>query len=331
MQHRIISFLLLLSAATQVYGQSEAEINAEIEICKTDTLKINTFSLNLDLMFYITHKEMQEYPDLKFVNTAQTHYVLKDTEFGFYFRQILDRLDDGDLYYYHYVSLYSAIFKYKPKPEKNAFLRFLRPQPLFIFQNNSGRGLSERFQAGLFFYPVRHFRPNININFGLGLLRDWSSWEVNNSAKIEKAPFEIKEKILFINSHTQLRDNRYMDFSEWRPTLSLNFSYQMNDAVKLALFSSYQQSLASPFNETIKTAYPEFGKVYPYVYTHLSVEAKVYKGMALKSSFLIDYENNNLAIYDSSWEYRIIFGVTWNFSGKNYLPLIFQKSNKKNI
>ena len=105
----------------------------------------------------------------------------------------------------------------------------------------------------------------------------------------------------------------------------------MNGAVKIALFTSYQQSLVSPFNETIKTAYPEFGKVYPYVYTHLSVVAKVYKGVALKSSFLIDYENNNLAIYDSSWEYRIIFGVTWIFSGKNYLPLTYQKSKKKMI
>ena len=26
-------------------------------------------------------------------------------------------------------------------------------------------------------------------------------------------------------------------------------------------------------------------------------------------AFLIDYENNNLAIYDSSWKYSIIFGV----------------------
>ena len=319
MQHRFIFFLLMLSVATKGYGQSKAETG------KTDTMKINTFSVDLDLMFYITHKEMNKYPDLKFVNMAQTHYVLNDTEFGFYFRQILDRLDDGDIYYYHYVNLYSGIFKYKPVQEKNAFLRFLRPEPMFIFQNNSGRGLTKRFQTGLFFFPVRHFRPNVKINFGLGLLRDWSSWDVNNSAKIEDAPPDIKDKILFINSHTKLRENRYMDFPEWRPSLFLNLSYQMNDAVKLTLFTSYQQSLVSPFNETIKTAYPELSKVYPYFYTHLSIGAKVYKGLAIKASLLIDYENNNLAIYDSSWEYSIIFGVTWNFLGKKSFPLTYQK------
>jgi hypothetical protein len=120
-----------------------------------------------------------------------------------------------------------------------------------------------------------------------------------------------------------------MDFSEWRPSLFLNIGYQMNDVLNLTLFTSYQQSLVSPFNETVKTAYPELSKVYPYIYTHLSIGAKVYKGLAIKSSFLIDYENNNLAIYDSSWGYSIIFGVTWNFLGKNSMPLIYQKKKVK--
>ena len=319
MQHRVIFFLLILSISVNGFGQSEAETGG------TDTLEIKTFSIDLDLMFYLTHKEMNSYPDLKFVNMVHTYYVLKDTELGLYCRQILDRLDNGDISYYHYVNLYSGIFKYKPAPEKNAFLRFLRPEPMFIFQNNSERGLSKRFQAGLFVFPVRYFRPNVKINLGAGLLRDWSSWDVNNSAKIENSSPEIKDKILFINSHTKLRENRYMDFSEWRPALFLNLNYQMNDAVKLTLFSSYQQSLVSPFNETIKAAYPELNKVYPYLYSHLSVGIKVYKGLSIKTSFLIDYENNNLSIYDSSWEYSIISGVTWNFSGKKSLPLTYHK------
>ena len=323
MRCHILIFLLILRVSTAGYGQDETRTG------KTDTLNINTFTVDLDFLFYITHKEMYKYPDLKFVNLANAHYVLKDSELGFYFRQTLDRLDDGDVYYNHYINLFSGIHKYKPAPEKRAFLRYLRPEPMLIFQNNSGRGLSKRFQAGLFVFPVRYFRPNLKINFGLGLLRDWSSWEVNNSAKIEVSPPEIQDKIRFINSHTHLRKNLYMDFAEWRPSLMLNLSYQMNDIMNLTLFSSYQQSVVSPFNETIKAAYPELGKVYPYSYTHLSIGAKVYKGLAIKSSFLFDYENNNLAIYDSSWEYCIIFGVAWKFSSQKSLPHLYPK-NKRN-
>jgi hypothetical protein len=117
-----------------------------------------------------------------------------------------------------------------------------------------------------------------------------------------------------------------MDFSEWRPSIMINLSYQMSEALKLTLFTSYQQSVVSPFNEMIKIAYPELGKVYPYIYSNLSIGAKVYKGLALKTSILLDYENNNLSIYDSSWEYCIILGVTWNYSGKKSLPLTYQKN-----
>ena len=323
MRYCIIFFLLILSVTTKGYGQSEARSD------QIDTFKINTFAIDLDLLFYLTNKEMNKYSDLKFVNMAKTHYVLNYTELGFYFRQILDRLDDGDIYYNHYINLYAGVNKYKPASEKNAFLRFLRPEPMFVFQNNSGRGLSKRFQAGLFIFPVRYFRPNFKINFGLGLLHDWSSWEVNNSEKIEESAPEIKEKILFINDHTKLRKDLYMDFNEWRPSLILNLNYHINDALKLSLYSSYQQSVVSPFNKTIKTAYPELGKVYPYSYTNMSVVAKVYKGLALKASFLFDYENNNLSIYDSSWEYCLIIGVTWNFSGKKSFPLFYPKKQAK--
>ena len=309
----------MLIAASKGYGQND------VQAIQIDTLKIHTFSIDLDLLFCLTHKEMNQYPDLKFVNAAQVHYVLKDTEFGLYFRQVLDRLDDGYLYYNHYLNFYSGIFKYKSTEGKSSLIRFLRPEPVFIFQNNSGRGLSKRFQAGLFVYPLRHLRPNFKINFGVGCLRDWSSWEVNDGDKIEASPPAMKEKILFINSHSKLRKNLYMDFSEWRPTLFLYLNYKINDVLQADLMSSYQQSLVSPFNKEVKAAYPELKKVYPYTYTRLSIETKVYKGLALKTSFVLDYENNNLSIYDSSWEYSIIFGVSWRFSGRNWLQVMYKK------
>jgi hypothetical protein len=315
-----IYFLLFIGLTIECWGQTESEANAGETI---DTLKINTLAINLDLMFNITHNQVSRYPDLKFVNVAQSRYVIKDTEIGFYFRQILDRLENGYLYYNHYLNLSAGMFKYRSLQDKSALLRILYPEPVFIFQNNSARGLSRRYQAGLFFYPVRHFRPDFKINFGLGLLRDWSSWEVNNSAKIEACLPEVRDKILFVNSHLKLRQDLYMDYSEWRPTLFLSFSYQMNNALSLSLFSSYQQSLVSPFNKEIKTAYPDLGKVYPYTYTNMSIGANVYKGLAVKASFIFDYENNNPAIYNSSWEYSLIFGVSWNFTGKKYLPLTF--------
>ena len=320
-RHYILSILLIFSLSINCWGQDESEVN---ESGKSDTLKINRLTANLDLLFYLSHKEMNQYPDLKAVNMAQVNYLLKDTEIGLYFRQILDRLDNGYLYYNHYLNLSADIFKYKPLHDKSALVRLLRPTPVFIFQNNSGRGLNKRFQTGLFFFPIRHLSSNLKINAGLGCLYDWSSWEVNNRDRIEVLPPANKEKILFINSHSNLRKDLYMDFSEWRPTLFLNLSYQMSDVISVSIFSSYQQSLVSPFKEEIKVVYPELKKVYPYTYSQLSIGAKVYKGLSVKCSFLLDYENNNLSIYSSSWEYSILLGVSWNFSSKETIPVIFK-------
>jgi len=273
--------------------------------------------MNLDLMFYINKKEFDERSDLTFVNGAQMSYLANATEYKLYFTQSLDRDTDGSLYNNHYLKLSSALNKYKPTPKKNAALRYLRPEFVFIFQNNSGRGLQKRFQPGVLFHPLRHQRPKFTIDIGLGCLYDWSSWEVNNLEKILKRPPELQEKILFVNSHSKLRKDSYFDYSEWRPTLFVTFTYQPNEIFKLSGMTSYQQSLVSPFNDEIKAAYPELGKVYPYTYSHWAFSAKIAKGFSLKTTLVIDYENNNISIQDSSWEYRISFGVSWNFPGAN--------------
>jgi len=322
MKHYIVLLLLTLCVVTQGYGQNKAAAD------KIDTLKINRLAINLDLMFYLTHQQMNRYPDLKVVNTAQFRYVHKETEFGLYFRQVLDRQDDGNLSYNHYLNLSAGILKYKSLHDKNALIRFLHPEPVFIFQNNSDRGLSKRFQTGLFLYPIRHFRPNFQINVGIGCLYDWSSWEVNDPDKIASSSAYLQEMILFVNSHSKLRDNLYMDFSEWRPTLFLYLTYDINNILSLSLMSSYQQSLVSPFSKEIQAVYPVLKKVYPYTYTNLAVSARIYKGLALKASVIVDYENNNLSMYDSSWEYNVIFGVAWTFLGENSLQLLYKGKRK---
>jgi len=160
---------------------------------------------------------------------------------------------------------------------------------------------------------VRYYTPKIKIGVGLGCLYDWSSWEVNDIDKINAAPPEWIDMIYFVNSHSKLRKNMYMDFSEFRPTLFLSVDYQVNDYLNFNVFLSHQQSLVSPFSDEIKAEYPVLKKIYPYHLSQWSVTAKVHKGLGVKSTFILDYENNNLSMYDSSWEYSILFGVTWSF------------------
>ena len=108
----------------------------------------------------------------------------------------------------------------------------------------------------------------------------------------------------------------YQHHDEFRPMLLLNMNFKASDRLNINWFTWYQQSLVSPFTEEIKAAYPELAKVYPYIFSQLSVSARIHKGLALKSTIMLDYENNNLSIYNSSWEYRVLFGVVWSFSNQ---------------
>ena len=306
---RLIYLLMLFFLSVTSYGQNEAKKTAA-----SDTLKIDTFSMNSDFLFYLSHKQLNKYVDIRFVNSAKANYVDKYTDYGLYFRQILDRLYNGYLYSNHYLNLSVGLGKYKPTRKEHFYGRIYYPELIFIFQNNSARGLQKRFQTGFFFYPVRYYTHKIKIGVGLGCLYDWSSWEVNDPDKINAAPPEWIDMIYFVNSHSKLRKNMYMDFSEFRPTLFLSVDYQSNDYLNFNVFLSHQQSLVSPFNDEIKAAYPVLKKIYPYHLSQWSVTAKVYKGLGVKSTFILDYENNNLSMYDSSWEYSILFGVTWSFA-----------------
>jgi len=332
-KHLILVVLLICSSTIKSWGQTDTltidTLRIDILELEYDTLKISTFNLYLDLMLNLTNIEAYRSPDIKSVNIAVIQYVLKDTELRLYFRQILNKLESGYLYYNNYLNITSDIFKYRSFDNNDALIHSLLPTPVFIYQSNSGKGLSKRFQTGLFFFPIRKFDSNLKLNFGVGCLYDWSSWEVNDAYRIEASPPAKKEKILFINSNSKLRDNLYMDLSEFRPTLYLDLNYIKNDVFNLGLILSCQQSLVSPYKESIKAAYPELKNVYPYLFSNLSLGVKLYKGISLKSSFMFEYEINNRSLYNSSWEYHIVFGIGWSFSNDKFLPVAVKR--KKNI
>jgi hypothetical protein len=305
--------VLLCFFAVSAFSQIEI-LGKKID--KLDSLNTHSFAIDLDFQFYTSQKQTDAYPDYRIINAASCNYIFDHSDLELNFRQKLDRRTNGNLYYNHYINLSSGLHKYRPVTAQKSVVRPLYPELLLILQNNTGRGLQWRFQTGMLFHPLKVIYPKLKINFGLGLVYDWSSWEVNNTAKINAVSPEMKEKILFINSHTKLKNDMYQHHYEWRPMLLLNANYRTSDLLTMNFVTSYQQSLVSPFNEVIKEAYPELRKVYPYIYSRLTASAKVYKGLALRSTVIMDYENNNLSIYASSWEYSILFGVVWSFSNQ---------------
>jgi hypothetical protein len=294
--------------------KSYSQIDALAQkIPKRDTVTTHSLIMDLDFLLLINQKQSYDFADISVVNTGRLNYIMNRTNIELDYRQIVDRMDDGSTYSSHYLLFSSGINKYKPITNEKSVLRTLYPEPVIIFQNNDWRGLQWRFQTGILLNPATFSRPKFKSNLGLGLIYDWSSWEVNNQKKIDKATPELREMILFVNSHSKLVKNMYMHHNEFRPMFLLNLYYQINDFLNFSLTSSYQQSLASPFSEEIKSAYPQLAKVYPYSFSRLTSSVKIFKGFSLKTTFTVDYENNNLSIYDSSWEYSILFGISWNF------------------
>lgn len=304
---------LFSSFFIESYGQIEAIAN---KAYKYDTLNTYSYSIGVDLLFHISGDEMDKYMDYKFVNTLGFNYLFEMADLELVFRQIIERQDDGSCGLNQYLMLSSGIWKYKPINKKQVIMRTLYLEPIFIFQNNSDRGLQRRFQIGALFHPWSLIRPKFSFYLGIGAVYDWSSWKVNDTIKINVSSPELKEKILFINNRIDLRKNMYQDYSEFRPMLLLSMNYRLNDILNFYISLSFQQSLFSPYNKEIQKVYPDLGKVYPYILAHFDMNVKIYKGISLKFSAGLDYENNNLALYDSSWEYNILFGGTWTFSNQ---------------
>jgi len=304
----LLFLLLVIGFSMTTYSQTEVD---SVKNNKSDTIRKHSFTMSVDLLFIISQKQMDRRADLKFVNGAQFNYRIKCSEAQLFFRQIIDRLESGYLYTNNYVNLSFDSHRHKNPNKKNDNLRIIYPQPTFIFSNNSGRGLQKRFQVGVFLYPVRYFQPKLKINVGVGCFYDWSSWEVNNVDRINLLPSDLQQKIVFVNSHSELRNNMYMDHSEFRPTFFMSLSYTTNTNFSVGCTFSYQQSVTSPFNNEITSVYPELKKLYPCVFSQVYVSMKVYKGLTFKTSFLFDFEKNKPSLYSSLWEYNILCGFSW--------------------
>ena len=315
--YRIGGLFLLFFLLTKSYGQISVITN---KISKVDTLKTNSLFLNVDLLFNISDDEMGKYVDYKLIHSVRFNYLFNHTDFDAIFRQILERKDNGSFYYNNFLMLSSGIHQYKHIDNDKVIQRKLFTEPLFIFQNNSDRGLQYRFQVGALFHPWSFVEKKVKFNFGIGIVYDWSSWSVNDAEKIKDASPELQEKIGFVNSHTKLRKNLYQDHNEFRPMILLSLNCDINNILNIYMATAAQQSLSSPYNKEIQKEYPDFKKVYPYIISQLDINVKIYKGIALRVSGRIDYENNNLSLYDSSWEYNILFGGSWTFSNQKIDP-----------
>lgn len=284
-----------------------------------DTLRTNSISVGYSFLFYISDDEMNAHTNYRFLNSGHFDYVFKTTDIDLSLRQTIERESDGGWSSNNLVYLSSGISKYKPIAEDKAVLRKLYPEPIAIFQNNTDRGLHRRFQFGGLLHPWSYFHPKFNINIGVGVVYDWSSWEVNNQNEIDDASPELKEKIQYINSRIKLKDNMYQVHNEWRPMLMLSINYRVINEVSFNLNTSFQQSLVSPYSKEIQKVYPDLGKVYPYVLTQLDANIKLYKNFFMSLSMSLDYENNNLSLYKSSWAYSMLVGVSWKFSNQRVL------------
>ena len=308
--------IMILICLFSVEGFSQIDILGK-KIDRLDTLNTHSFSIDMDFQFHISNKEMYNYHDFTFLHATRFNYIFKRLDIDLDFSQILEHADDGHFDYTNYVILSSGVFKYRPVGSQKTVVRPLYPEPLLIFQNNTGQGLHWRFQAGVLFHPLKVIYPKLKANLGMGFVYDWSSWEVNNTEKIKAVSSnELREKIEFINSHTKLKNDMYQHHNEFRHMLLLNMSFAASDMLGINFITSYQQSLVSPFSEDVKAEYSELGNIYPYIFSQLSINANINKALALKATVMLDYENNNLSLYNSSWEYRVFFGVVWNFSNQ---------------
>ena len=316
---RTLLLALLLLVCPLLRGRAQIGVVSD-RADALDTLRTHSWSAGLSFLFYISDDEMNDHTTYRFLNSAHFTYVFNRTDVEMGLRQAIERQDGGKWVSNNLLMLSAGIYKYKPLGNGNAVLRKLYVEPIAVYQDNSDRGLRRRFQLGGLFHPWGYYRPKFNANIGVGVVYDWSSWEVNDRRAIEAAPPALREKIEFINSRVRLRKDMYQDFSEWRPMLLATVNYKMSSAVNFLLYAAYQQSLVSPYSREIKDAYPDLAKVYPYILTQFDINFKLYKGLAMSLSASVDYENSNLSLYKSSWDYSMLVGFSWTFSNQRIRP-----------
>jgi len=309
--NRALPLLLCLPLA----GRGQEATVAE-KFTLRDTLTANVLYANLSLLFLISDDRNSKQADFNTVNSAHLRYVVNRGDVDLLCRQNVERDNDGAYSYSHYVALSASMRKYNAIPRNRVTFRKRYAEALLIFQNNSERGLTSRLQAGALLYPYALHRPKLKLNFGVGGVADRSAWHVNNADAIAACPQELQDKIRYVNSHVKLKRNKYQVHCEFRPMALVNASYRATKILDFRFTASYQQSLASPYSREVQAAYPDLGKVYPYLLSTFEVNTSVHPRISVQAFFAVDYENNNLTLYASSWQYRGLFGLTFHLQEK---------------
>jgi hypothetical protein len=307
------AFLLLLSPLVGA-GQAPAVTQ---KFTSRDTLQVRSLYADISLLLMVSDEEMVPHTDFALLDRAHLRYVFGRSDVDMLLAQSLERDNNDVLSYNNYLALSSGIMKYQPAGEGLVSFRHLYPEAIFIFQNNTYRGLASRFQAGALLYPWSLHLPKLKLNVALGGVYDWSKWKVNEEDKIASCSPEMQRKINFINRNMPLERNMYQLNNEFRPMLVIDARLYLTDVLHLHLSTSYQQSLVSPYSKEIIDVYPELGKVYPYILSRLQVSTRVSKYISLQTTLALDYENSNLALYDSSWQYNLMFGLAFHLHGRN--------------
>ncbi len=306
----IILFLLLpLAGAAQMPAVAE-------KFASRDTLQVRSLYADLSLLMMLSDEELEPHTDIRAVGGAHLRYVFGRNDVDLLLRSDIESDHDRAISYDNYIALSAGIMKYDPAGEGRATFRHLYPEAVVIYQSNTYRGLAGRIQAGALLYPWTLHRPNFKLNIAVGGVYDWSWWRVNEADEIAACPPELQEKIRFINSRTRLRKNMYQLHDEFRPVVVVDARLHLNDALKLRLSTSYQQSLVSPYSREVIAAYPELGKVYPYVMSRLEVSTKINARLSFQTTLAVDYENSNLSLYASSWQYGLMFGLAFHLHGR---------------
>lgn len=305
----VILLLLPLSAGAQMPAVAE-------KFTQRDTLRVRTLYADLSLLMSLSDEEMEPHTDIRAASGAHLRYVFGHSDIDLLARNEIERGHDRDISYDHYVALSAGIGKYADAGDGRATFRHFYPEAVAVYQSNTYRGLAGRFQIGALLYPWTLHRPRLKLNVALGGVWDWSRWRVNEMDEITACAPELQEKIFFVNSRMPLRRDMYQLHDEFRPVVVVDARLNLGPALKLRLSTSYQQSLVSPYSREVIAAHPELGKVYPYVMSRLEAATKINSRVSLQTTLAVDYENNNLSLYASSWQYSLMFGLAFHLHGR---------------
>ncbi len=301
--------MLPLAAAAQMPAVAE-------KFTSRDTLQTRTLYADLSLLMSLSDEELEPHPDIRATGGVHLRYVFGYSDADLLMRSEVERGHKRDISYDNYIALSAGIGKYDAAGGGRVTFRRLYPEAVVIYQSNTYRGLAGRLQIGALLYPWTLHRSRLKLNVAVGGVWDWSRWQVNDPDEIEACAPELREKIRFVNSRMPLHRNMYQLHDEFRPVVVVDARLNLGSALKLRLSTSYQQSLISPYSREVIAAHPEFGKVHPYIMSRLEVNTKINSRLSLQTTLAVDYENNNLSLYASSWQYSLMFGLAFHLHGR---------------